>query len=175
MSKVIKASWANAIETPDFICIETYSGYGSTRLDPKGVQHIVQTDIENSELGALILDALSHSRFVLPEPRPEIWVHPETIYDPTLYDKHAMSLVYSDWITNLMSRFGYKNKKELFKHMKSCSIRCLEQKIIISPSNHDRLEGWSGLMDTEDVMIKEGSIPFEIGAALRLAFSRCKG
>ncbi|MFK8258175.1 contact-dependent growth inhibition system immunity protein [Erwinia sp. AnSW2-5] len=87
MNNKVKAQWAMAKTNKDFICIYSESGYGSTRLDPKGVQHLMSHNASDSELGAMLLDALAHSRFVLPPPdNRDIWVHPEVTYDAELYD-----------------------------------------------------------------------------------------
>ncbi|XBS69206.1 contact-dependent growth inhibition system immunity protein [Acerihabitans sp. KWT182] len=177
MNDVVKTAWANATMNPDFFCIETYSGYGATQLDPRGAQHITALDTDNADLGNMILDALSHSRFVLPKPRSDVWIHPDTEFDAAFYDQDTMKKVYDDWQTKLILRFGYKNKQQLLKKMNNCGIHCVNDLITICPSNHDRLNGWSGdgLTDADNVVIPADSTAAEIGAALRLAFSRCIG
>ncbi len=47
------------------------SGYRSSRADPQGVEHHASPEISDQELGVVVLDALAHSRFVLPEPRKD--------------------------------------------------------------------------------------------------------
>ncbi|NDL44379.1 contact-dependent growth inhibition system immunity protein, partial [Photorhabdus laumondii] len=44
------------------------------------------------------------------------------------------------------------------------------------PSSHEKLEGWSGdgISVADYVVIPADSSPEEVGAALRLAFSRCR-
>ncbi|MFK8258179.1 contact-dependent growth inhibition system immunity protein [Erwinia sp. AnSW2-5] len=87
MNNKIKTQWADAKMNKYFICIDTWSGYSSSNLDPKGVQHLTSHNVSDGELGTMLLDALAHSRFVLP-PRDnrDIWVHPEVTYDAELYD-----------------------------------------------------------------------------------------
>ncbi|TCW00089.1 contact-dependent growth inhibition system immunity protein [Biostraticola tofi] len=87
MKNPIKTAFATAKMNNDFICLDTHSGYRNTKLDPKGVQHLLRPDIDDEELGKLIIDTLSHSRFVLPEPRDNVWTHPEVTFDPDLYDR----------------------------------------------------------------------------------------
>ena len=74
-----------------------------------------------------------------------------------------------------MTRYGYKTKRALFKNMLSCGVTLQEGTIIIRPSYHDQLEGWSGGRFTEKdyVRVPETASPAEVGAGLRLAFSRC--
>ena len=74
-----------------------------------------------------------------------------------------------------MERYGYKTKRALFKDMKKCSIESNRGQITIRPSYHEKLEAWSGkgVSESDYVIIPSGSSPSDVGAALRLAFSRC--
>jgi hypothetical protein len=57
--------------------------------------------------------------------------------------------------------------------MKSCSIKRRKGAMIsFFPMNHNRLETWE-LIDGAEVTLADGSAPEQVGAALRLAFSRC--
>ncbi|MFK8258177.1 contact-dependent growth inhibition system immunity protein [Erwinia sp. AnSW2-5] len=145
MHDVIKRQWSVAKTNKDFICIDTWSGYRSSRRDPKGAQHLALHNVSDSELGAILLDALAHSRFVLP-PRSgrDVWVHPEVTYDAELYDFDLSLKNYNQWVSDLMLSQGYKTKRTLFKGMKSCSIECCEGVITIRPSFHEKAEAWSG-------------------------------
>ncbi|XBS71987.1 contact-dependent growth inhibition system immunity protein [Acerihabitans sp. KWT182] len=51
------------------------------------------------------------------------------------------------------------------------------ERLRISPSQHEKRDAWSGdgLTDADDPVLPADSSPAEIGAALRLAFSRCTG
>ncbi|WP_455816397.1 contact-dependent growth inhibition system immunity protein [Pseudomonas cerasi] len=61
--------------------------------------------------------------------------------------------------------------------MKSCGIQCCEGVITIRPSFHEKAEAWSGraIEKSDYVVLAANSPEADIGAALRLAFSRCKG
>lgn len=61
--------------------------------------------------------------------------------------------------------------------MKNCGIHCFNGVITISPTRHEKLEGWGREKGDgiEDVILSVDSSPTEIGAGLRLALSRCKG
>jgi hypothetical protein len=154
---------ASASENGDFVCIETYSGYRGGVRDYLGKQHLLPPDATDAKLGHAVIDALAHSRFVLPQ------------QDMVLYDYEQMKRHYADWIKNLQSRYRYKSKRALFSNMRSCMIKSQDGTLTIMPSNHDRLEGWSGDGITKDdwVILPADSPPQAIGAALRLAFSRC--
>lgn len=175
MNDVVKSAWAGAICNGDFICVETYSGYRSSRRDPKGAQHLLVPDVSDEALGAAFLDALARSRFVLSEPRADVWIHPEAEFDSDLYDYKQGIERYAEWAKTLMGRYGYKTKRALFKEMKNCSIESQNGTITIRPSHHEKLEAWSGdgIGKENYVLISANSPPAEIGAALRLAFSRC--
>ncbi|PWK43232.1 contact-dependent growth inhibition system immunity protein [Pseudomonas sp. OV226] len=175
MNNVEKTAWADAGVNKEFIYVKTYSGYRSSRADPKGVEHYASPEITDQELGAAILDALAHSRFVLPEPRKDVWIHPEATFDMDLYDYELTNQRYDKWVDSTLERYGYKTKRALFKDMRKCSIECQSGQITIRPSHHEKLEAWSGKGITEKdyVVISSNSSPREIGAALRLAFSRC--
>ena len=82
---------------------------------------------------------------------------------------------YLAWVNQLVETYGYKTKRALFKDMKSCHIESCGGAITIRPTYHKKLEAWSGDGIGEDsyVVIPCESSPADIGAALKLAFSRC--
>jgi len=172
---VVPRAWANVKLNKEFFCIQTYSGYRMSQADHRGAMHLLAPDASDQEVGEALLDALSKSRFVLPEPRTDVWIHPEATFDSGLYDFEATEQRYKDWISQLMSQYGYKTKKALFKDMKSCSVESKEGQTTIRPSRHEKLEGWGGTGKggSDYVVISTNSTPAEVGAALRLAFSRC--
>lgn len=163
MSEVIRSAWSNAKINEDFICIDTYSGYRSSHRDSKGKQYLIMTDVSDEILGAALLETLACSRFVLPQD------------DIALYDHKQGLERYGEWVKALMDRYHYKTKRALFKNMKNCSIKKQGELITISPSHHEKLEAWGREKNDgiEDVVISADSSSAEIGAALRLAFSRC--
>lgn len=176
MDDVIRGYWAGAKFNGDFFCIETRSGYrGGSELDYKGKQHLLPSDASDETLGIAVVDALAHSRFVLGAPRAGSSYPPNVEFDMELYDYNKSNERYAQWIKNLMARYGYKTKRALFKNMHSCSIKSCQGIMNFHPWHHERLEGWSRAKDDgiEDVIIPADSTPVEIGAALKLAFSRC--
>ena len=172
-----KTAWAEAKINKDFICITTFSGYGICQMDPLGKENYSPPEVDDLTLGNMVLDALKHSRFVLPEPdhRKGIWVHPDATYDADLYDYKKAEDRYSDWVKSVMKSYGYKTKRAMFNKMKNCSISLAGGVLKITPYRHIKLEMWEGREKDgiEDVIIPGDSTPEEIGAALRLAFSQC--
>jgi hypothetical protein len=59
--------------------------------------------------------------------------------------------------------------------MKNVELRLEGDYIVITPTRHEKLEGWgrSNNDGIEDVYVRSDASPAEIGAAIRLAFSRC--
>jgi hypothetical protein len=178
MNEVKKPSSASAYSNHEFVCIETMSGYhGGTHGDPKGAAHYLDSQASDEALGSAVLDAMSRSRFVLSSPRVGSVYPPELEFDAELYDPARVAERYDVWTNSLMQRYGYKTKQALFKNMHSCSIEAQGGRMTIRPSHHQSLEGWGRTKGDgiEDVVIPADSTPTEIGAALRLAFTRCTG
>ena len=170
-----RQAWADAGINKEFIYVKTYSGYRSSRADPQGVEYCISPEVSDQVLGDAVLDALAHSRFVLPEPRKDVWVHPEATFDADLYDYDLTNQRYDHWVGSTLARYGYKTKRALFKDMKKCSIESRRGQITIRPSHHEKLESWTGkgISESDYVVIPADSSPSDVGAALRLAFSRC--
>ncbi|EPB0880350.1 contact-dependent growth inhibition system immunity protein [Yersinia enterocolitica] len=148
-----------------FLNINTDSGLGLMRRDPLFPPHLLPPDADDKSIGEAVFIALSNSRTLSLEESTDF------------FDLEKVKEQYVAWIAMLMERYGYKTKRALFKDMKNCSIHCINGVITIVPTRHEKLEAWSGkgIKESDDVVISVNSSPAEIGAALRLALSRCKG
>lgn len=176
VSDVKRGYWAGAWMNKDFIHVETYSGFrGGTDADYKGVQHFLPPDASVETLGKAVQDALSHSRFVLYAKREGFIYPPGVEFDKDFDLLEKKEARYKQWIADTMQRYGYKIKRALFKDMKNCSVEVYDNTMTIRHSHHEKNDAWSGDgINKEDyVVIPADSPPAEIGAALRLAFSRC--
>ncbi|WP_145571439.1 contact-dependent growth inhibition system immunity protein [Yersinia bercovieri] len=149
----------------DFLLIETLSGLGLMGSDPLFPPYLLPPDADDKSIGEAVLIALSNSRTLSLEEYGDF------------FNLEKSQEKYVGWIAMLMERYGYKTKRALFKDMKNCSIHCINDVITISPTRHEKLEAWSGkgIKESDDVVISVNSSPTEVGAALRLALSRCKG
>jgi hypothetical protein len=147
----------------DFFCIETYSGIRGIARDPKGKQFLLPPIADAATLGTAVIDALAASRILTLDEVPDF-------FDYELGQKR-----YAEWVKGLMERYGYKTRRNLFKNMQSCHIDCVEGQIIIRPTNHEKLEGWSGdgISKEDYVAVLLHDPPDAIGLALRKAFDRC--
>uniref|UniRef100_UPI0036DDB56E contact-dependent growth inhibition system immunity protein n=1 Tax=Photorhabdus sp. RM322S TaxID=3342825 RepID=UPI0036DDB56E len=165
MSEIFER-WKNArcVFNGDFYSVITYSGYRSLNLDPLGGNHMLSPDTSDEELGTVVFNALSKSRFIPFENLGDF------------LDNEKGEELYNQWVTEMMGFHRYRSKRQLFKKMKSCNIRLLDGVITITPSGHEKLELWTGkgIVESDYVVIPADSSPEEVGAALRLAFSRCR-
>lgn len=157
--------WATCYCNNEFLLIETMSGLGRFMDDSLFPPHLLPPDADDKSMGEAVLIALSNSRTLSLEESTDF------------FDLEKNQEQYVAWIAMLMEKYGYKTKRALFKDMKNCSIHCINDVITISPTRHEKLEAWSGkgIKESDDVVISANSSPAEIGAALRLALSRCKG
>ena len=155
---------ARISKNQDFIIVVTYSGYRMTTRDPDGLQTILPLDVSDEELGQVTLLALSKSRVI------------NVSEIGTFLNIDNIKRRYDVWVADLMAKYNYKTKRALFKKMMRCSVEIRDGRLTISPSWHEKLEAWSGegLTEDDDVVLSVNSTTEEIGAGLRLAFSRCR-
>ena len=148
----------------DFILVVTYSGYRRTTRDPDGVQTLLSLDVSDEELGQATLLALSKSRII------------DVSEIETFFNIDNVKKRYDAWVADLMAKYNYKTKRALFKNMMQCSVEIRDGCLTISPFCHEKLEAWSGkgLTEDDDVILPVNSTTEEIGAGVRLAFSRCR-
>lgn len=175
MEKVVKAAWAGIKTSERFICVQTYSGYRGSQMDPSGVTHYLEVSAGDQELGAALMDALSKSRFVVPAMRRDIWIHPDAEVDAVLYDFDPMARRYDAWIAECMELYDYRTRKARFKNMKSCTAKCHSGTLNIQPMKKEKGDGWSVPEDQPHVSVAVDTdrSSEEIGAALRLALAGC--
>lgn len=159
-----KTAWASAKFNEDCFVIETISGLRSLRKDPRGSQHVLEPDSEDRALGAALRDALARSRTISPE-EAKSFFHADT-----------RKLDYAEWIKSMIDRFGYGSKGALFEKMRRCHAVARDGVLTIQPCRHYALEGWEARTtpQADYVIVPEDAEPAALGAALRLAFSRCR-
>lgn len=157
--------WASCYCNNEFLLIETMSGLGRFGDDSLSPPQLLPPDADDKSIGETALIALSNSRTLSLEEYGDF------------FNLEKGQEKYAAWIAMLMEKYGYKTKRALFKDMKNCSIHRINGVITILPTRHEKLEAWSGkgLKESDDVVITANSSPTEIGAALRLALSRCTG
>jgi CDI immunity protein len=78
------------------------------------------------------------------------------------------------WQAAAIKKVGYKNKTQLWKGAQNVSVWFEDGQIQISPSIQKRHDNFMGSKELEKVIVSAASTPAQIGAAVRLALSRCK-
>ena len=161
-----KQKWfcATVYKNQDFILVVTFSGYRSRTSDPDGIQILLPLDVSDEELGQATLLALSKSRII------------DVSEIGTFFNIDNVMKRYDAWVADLMAKYNYKTKRALFKNMMRCYVEIRDGCLTISPSWHEKLEAWSGegLTEDDDVVLSVKSTTEEIGAGVKLAFSRCR-
>ena len=154
-------AWSNG----RILSLSSKAGLGT--VDPPNAFEIdLSPDTDNVALGLAVLDVLGHSwELTLHYLKAEIRSR----------ERDELNAIYIQWLTAFMQRHKYKTQKALFNNMLHCHILCRSDILTISPTNHNRLDGWSGegVPADSDVILQANSSPESIGAALRLCFSRC--
>lgn len=176
MNEVTRGKWAAAYLNAGLVCVETWSGYrGGERRDYKGKIHRLDASVSDENLGLAIIDSLEHSRWLLGSPREGFVPPPGLEFDMEQYDYKLVAEKNVQWINDLMKHYGYKTKRALFKGLLRCGIELKNGTIKITPMRRSGAEGWEDLgEDNEGVVeIPAESLSADIGAALRVAFSRC--
>ncbi len=154
---------AVAFMNKDFIRVIACSGYRMKIEDPQATEFFLSLTVTDKELGETVLKSLEESRILTPEESYEI---------SSITEKD-----YPLWVERTMKRFGYKTKGAMFRRMLSCSMNLQnETQILFKPSYQCSIDGWSGdfMKESDRILIPLNSSPEEIGAALRLTFTRCK-
>ena len=145
----------------EFVSVRAQIGYRTRLIDPGFREILLSPDATGATLGEAILTAVSASRAI------------------RLEEAMALSAAareqYEFWVKEISERYGYASRKALFRYMRSCSVDLRPGGLTFVPTNHVRAESWSGLPQAEHVVIAPASTAEEVGAALRLAFSRCVG
>jgi hypothetical protein len=154
--------WALVITSSKYILIASLAGYRTSVGDPKGYHIILDPKTSDKPLGDAVLTALSKSRFVDPD------------IDSEIFDYHVGDKVFDDWVNEIMERCGYNSKRQALRKAPSCNIKARHGRITIEPLRQIGMERWQGIGDDQIVAIHEMATAERVGAALRLALSRCR-
>lgn len=170
--------WSQIMQNQDFYFIKTCSGLRSGMfVDPKGREHLFKIAIGDAELGAALRDSLSASRVVALNPAPDGMTWPKFFEIAPEFKSGNHEAYYRDWVAETMARCGYKTKRKMFAEMRLCHVELDTDKaeIEIAPNNHVKLEAWDlgKLTEADNVRVSAQASDAELGAAMRLALSRC--
>lgn len=146
----------------DFINIVSMSGYNMKFRDCKAYNEYFDHSVSNEILGKAILTALNKSKAF-------------DKYDHEVFQEMSDIKHYNAWVKTAIDRYSYKNKAKMFKCMLILSVSYKDSYISFMPRHQCKSEAWEGTgKNGEDhVIIPADSTDEEIGAAARLALSRC--
>ena len=155
--------WAGIRMNDDFISAEPLSGHGLIRRDDNIYTIYLEPNSSEETLGRALLEVLDRSRFVDPDKERDFFSA----------DKHVA--VEKLWHDDVMRRFRYKTKRQLYKNMRYCFIERTQGRISLRPHQRRPQPGGIKLLpEDQTVVIPDTRDPLVAGAALALALSRCK-
>jgi hypothetical protein len=158
MIKEIKA--VSVQLTEKFYRIQTHAVVGIFFVDPYAVPYYHDVQVDDETLGISIRSALNASRKA-------------NIDEFNIIRNSGILKEYrKQQDTLLIKNYGYKNKTQMYKQMKNCSITLQVEFIEIQPSRHTRLEYWSGL--DEIIQLPKNVSDTDLGVAVKKGFSLCK-
>jgi len=143
--------------------IVTLSGYRSLRMDFSVEDYIMGESTPNEELGLKAVLAARAGRVVPPD-------------DAEFYNLEKSNMRYDAWVAKSVKALKFKSKRAFYKNKNRCGFNIKDEIITIKPSNHVKNDAWSGdgIKEEDKVKLPESSSYEDIGAAIRLAFTRCK-
>ena len=155
--------WAVINQTEKFTVTLQLSGYRRHLYEDQ--THPIYLDPNPTEetLGSALLESLNISRFVDPWKEGDFF--------------SADRIVASDkaWHAEFMKRFRYKTLREAYKNMLYCLAQRSEGRIAIRPHRRgDKPRFWWDLPPEQTVVIPATDDPGILGAAAKLALSRCE-
>jgi hypothetical protein len=147
--------------SPKFISIEALSGVpGLMYQEDKPYRVYLDPDATNELIGRMLLTALNKSRFI-------------DNSEHEFFNPHRAVRVWEDWENDLIQRYGFKSKGEAYKNLDWCAGQMFDGKIKIQPHRRNP-PVWKSLPAEQTVFIAATDNAEAVGAALRLALSRCE-
>ena len=177
---VVRGWWAEARFHPDFYCVFSQSGFRATLIDEKGRELYLPPDASDEALGGAVLKAMAVRRWLLPKPTPGHIYHPDIEFDEESANFINAYKLELEWDKRARTRYRLKHKKDLYVPMKRCNITRKEGEITIRCHVHypEKQYGDCWGFDTNElapyVILPDAATAEEIGAGVKLAFSRCR-
>jgi hypothetical protein len=146
---------------PQFISVESLSGVpGLMYEEDEPYRVYLDPGVTNELLGHTLLIALNKSRFV-------------DNSEPEFFNPDRATRAYENWEKDLMQRYGFKSKRDVYRSLDWCEGRLFDGKIEIEPHRRGS-PGWRTLAPEKTVVIPETDDAEAVGAALHLALRRCE-
>lgn len=155
------SQWAVVYVAKSFVYVGVRSGYWQNYIDPGRYSAYFGVDVSGPVLGKAVLEALGRSRFLDPT------------WNRAFFAGTTIKANYSAWVAELMNRYGFKTKKQLFSEMAFILITRQKGRLAFQPHRWAKPEYWYDLEEDQDVVIAETKSAEAVGAALRQALDRC--
>lgn len=144
-----------------FISIEALSGIpGLMYQEDEPYRVYLNPDAADEVIGRTLLTALDKSRYV-------------DNSEPAFFAPDRAVQVWEDWEKDIMQRYGFKSKREIYRNLDWCAGQMFDGKIKIQPHRRSP-PAWRSLPAEKTVFIPMTDDAETVGAALRLALSRCE-
>jgi hypothetical protein len=153
--------WTAVYVTKRFVHVETRSGYRRNLGDGGRYKAYFGTGVTDAALGRSVLEALNRSRFL--DPR----------WNRKFFEMTTIMAYNDAWIEDLMTRYGFKTKAQLFDKMAFVLVTRQKGRVTFQPHRWAKPEYWYDLDHDQDVVIPETKDAEAVGAALRQALGRC--
>ncbi len=153
---------ANIYQNEKFFMVLPLSGYRRFLPEDEVFYIDLKPDVAEAALGQALLQALDKSRFI----------HPHD--DPGFFEADRIVAADKRWHQHFMRLYRYKTKRDAYKNMLYCLAERSEGKISITPHESDEKPGyWWDRPADKTVIIPATDDPVLVGAAVKLALSRC--
>lgn len=131
--------------------------------DPDGEHLFLPPDENDEALGRAVRQALAASRPISLENLNQF------------IDSGELKRKGEEENSLMMRKFGYANKRALYKSMKFCSISVISEGIEFQPTHRKGLSGYTVRTDLDlvPVIVPQTARDMELGLASREAFTRC--
>jgi len=154
---------ATLTASPAFVDVVAHSGYRGYRPDREAFGCTLAADASDEQLGSAVRKALLLSRQI------------EFAEVKAFFDSKLMQQLHDDWVALMMSSYGYRSRRALHQALRSCRCESDGSKIRLVPWRREGAEGYVGFGTPDvDVVVPFDSSDVELGAAARVALSRCE-
>ena len=154
--------WVQIYQNNRITSFQSLSGLAFAVPDAEGVVRNVPAGAADEMLGEALRDALNHSRFLAPH---EI--------KKSLTDYREIERVFKMRMDLLAQDSGFSSRRRIFQSLRFCSVTMRHGEISFEPTEHIRGDEWRDLR-TPPIVIADDADASALGAAVRLAMSKCK-
>lgn len=122
---------------------------------------VLDSGCTDEQLGTAILSALEYSKQISIDEFNEG-------FNTGIFEEE-----YNKYTKYLMTKFGYKNKKQLFKNIKEVSISKVNDEFRLLSTHQNSLESFSADNKSQIKLVKISITPAELGNLTKEAYTKC--